>query len=144
MTGVFVQGCGSTDLFTFFNSEKLQHSIPSPPPSTMTSNKKEGGKMKTACVRAAPNRLRGELDIVSHKNATNTLNGLRVILFGYLHFAIFTVVEGWMSIFRETWGAQVTTTFPSVPFPTVRHAHDRSRTNQRGGGGAKMWNWSIP
>ena len=58
--------------------------------------------MKTACVIAAPNMLRGELDIVSHKNATNTLNGLRVILFSYLHFVIFTAVEGWTSIFRET------------------------------------------
>ena len=58
--------------------------------------------MKTACVMAAQNMLRCELDIVSHKNATNTLNGLRVILFSYLHFVIFTAAEGWTSIFRET------------------------------------------
>lgn len=74
--------------------------------------RKKVQKMKTACVIAAPNMLRGELDTMSHKNATNTLNGLRVILFSYLHFVIFTAAEGWTSIFREMWGAQVTNGLP--------------------------------
>jgi hypothetical protein len=64
--------------------------------------------------------LRGELDIVSHKNATNTLNGLlRVILFSYLHFVIFTAAEGWMRIFRETLRC-ASNELPSPPSPLAQ------------------------
>jgi len=100
-------------IFLHFSTRKSCSTLsPQPHPPLWRRIKKKVQKMKTACVIAAPNMLRGELDIVSHKNATNTLNGLRVILFSYLHFVIFTAAEGWTSIFRETWGAQVTNCIP--------------------------------
>lgn len=105
------------------------------PPRWRRIKKKEAEKLKTAWERLAPNMLREELDIVSHKNATNTLNGLRVILFGYLHFAIFTATEGgWLSIFRKTWGAQVTKRFPYAPrsYVTTRPRSIGNQSTWRG------------
>jgi hypothetical protein len=80
--------------FLHFSTPKSFNTLSPHPHPPLWRRIKKGGKDVNGFVRAVPNRLRGELDSVSHKNATNTLNGLRVILFSYLHFTIFTAVEG--------------------------------------------------
>jgi hypothetical protein len=112
-------GWASTDLFTFFNSQKLQHSFPSyPHPHLWRRIKKRvSEKVKTVWERLTPNMQREELDIVSHKNATNTLNGLTCYSFWLASFYDFYCVGvglevGWAFLGKR--GAQVTERFPSA------------------------------